>query len=265
MTLLGCSTSDDAPASRTRAGSVTSPTSIARSAPVDSPGLTAENPSDSPLPSLQDLIGAPANGRIIHSTPVGGEAGFVRQEVLYRSGSNRISGLLTVPEGRGPFPAVVINHGYVPPASYRTGQGFQRESAALAEAGYVALQTDYRGYANSDGTPALDRESWIGYTEDAVNAVSTLRGLPVVDGRRIAMIGRSVGGGVTMNVLVTHPGLVKAAVLLSPVSSSFADNLPILSLGRTMRSSAQSKPEPHLLRHWRRPIETCHLGRTSTR
>ena len=132
--------------------------------------------------------------------------------------------------------------------------------------GTLRSRLDYRGYANSDGTPALDRESWIGYTEDAVNAVSTLRGLPVVDGRRIAMIGRSVGGGVTMNVLVTHPGLVKAAVLLSPVSSSFADNLPIFQVSgaQCVRPHRQTR-QPHLLRHWRRPIETCHLGRTSTR
>ena len=39
------------------------------------------------------------------------------------------------------------------------------------------------------------------------------------------MLGRSMGGGVTMNALVTQPGLVDAAVIYASVSSRFLDNL----------------------------------------
>jgi dipeptidyl aminopeptidase/acylaminoacyl peptidase len=41
----------------------------------------------------------------------------------------------------------------------------------------------------------------------------------------MAMLGRSMGGGVTLNALVARPGLVDAAVIYASVSSRFVDNL----------------------------------------
>src|SRR5690606_3757117 len=46
-----------------------------------------------------------------------------------------------------------------------------------------------------------------------------------VDDDRLAMLGRSMGGGVTYNALVVQPGLVDAAVVHAPVSSDYLDNL----------------------------------------
>ena len=51
------------------------------------------------------------------------------------------------PTGKGPFPAVVLNHGYIEPSIYVTGQGLAREQDYLARAGFVVLHTDYRGHA----------------------------------------------------------------------------------------------------------------------
>jgi dipeptidyl aminopeptidase/acylaminoacyl peptidase len=39
------------------------------------------------------------------------------------------------------------------------------------------------------------------------------------------MLGRSMGGGVTMNALVAQPGLVDAAVIYAGVSSSYLENV----------------------------------------
>ena len=58
------------------------------------------------------------------------------------------------------------------------------------------LHTDYRGHAASDPVPPVDRETRLGYTRDAVNAVAALKKLPYVDAERLAMLGRSMGGGV---------------------------------------------------------------------
>jgi dipeptidyl aminopeptidase/acylaminoacyl peptidase len=65
----------------------------------------------------------------------------------------------------------------------------------------------------------------LGYAEDVINAVLALRrsALPV-DDERIGLLGRSMGGGVTYNVLVAVPGLVDAAVVYAPVSSLAAQN-----------------------------------------
>ncbi|QIG46069.1 alpha/beta fold hydrolase [Nocardioides anomalus] len=150
---------------------------------------------------------------------------YTRYDVEYRSDDLTVSGVLVRPKGKGPFPAIVLNHGYIEPSIYVTGQGLAREQDALARAGYVVLHTDYRGHASGDPVPQLDRETRLGYSRDAVNAADALKELPYVDQTRLAMLGRSMGGGVTMNALVTQPGLVRAAVIYDSVSSRFLDNL----------------------------------------
>ena len=152
-------------------------------------------------------------------------ADYTRYDVTYRSDELTVSGVLIRPKGPGPFPGIVLNHGYIDPSYYVTGQGLAREQDALARAGFVVLHTDYRGHAASDPVPPVDRETRLGYTRDAVNAVEALKKLPYVDAERLAMLGRSMGGGVTMNALVTQPGLVDAAVIYDSVSSRFLDNL----------------------------------------
>ena len=70
-------------------------------------------------------------------------AAYTSYDVTYRSRSTtdrgeesyRISGVLNVPTGRGPFPAVVLAHGYIDPAFYVRGQGMTRERGFLASRG----------------------------------------------------------------------------------------------------------------------------------
>jgi dipeptidyl aminopeptidase/acylaminoacyl peptidase len=155
---------------------------------------------------------------------LGGTAEYTRHEVTYRSGELRISGQLLVPRVNGPHPAVVLNHGYIDPAVYVNGQGMPREQDYLAREGFVVLHVDYRGHASSDDTDQTDLELRLGYARDSIAAVKTLRTLGQVDPERIGMLGRSMGGGVTMNALVADPDIVKAAVIHSSVSSRFVDN-----------------------------------------
>ena len=147
-------------------------------------------------------------------------------DVSYRSQDLRISGVLNVPDGRGPFPAVVLAHGYIDPAVYVRGQGMPRERRYLADAGYIALHVDYRNHAESDDDPALARTFRLGYAVDVLNAVNALRAsdeVPV-DDDRIALMGRSMGGGVVYKALEMAPGLVDAGVVFAAVSSDEADN-----------------------------------------
>ncbi len=152
-------------------------------------------------------------------------ASFTEHVVTYRSGDLRISGLLNVPRGKGPFPALVLAHGYIDPAVYVNGQGLAREQDWLAEAGFITLHVDYRNHAFSDDDPRADLEMRLGYTEDVINAVHALRAWDgPVDDDRIGLLGRSMGGGVAYNVLTVAPGLVDAAVVFAPVSSRTIDN-----------------------------------------
>lgn len=161
-------------------------------------------------------------------------ASYTSYDVTYRAttrdgaGTRRftISGVLNVPTGRGPFPAVVLAHGYIDPAVYVRGQGMTRERGVFASRGYVALHVDYRGHAESTDDPRSDRDLRLGYSADVIAAVKALRsarGVPV-DDDRVALMGRSMGGGVVMKALVAEPGLVQAASLWASVSSLEGEN-----------------------------------------
>jgi len=232
----GCSDSDDVESGPPSAESGVP--STGSEVPSAEPGVPETEPaappaeSEDPLPEVHSKLSLPA---LMQQPPSGGKprvlrteyetADYTRLDVTYRSDDLTVSGVLVRPKGKGPFPAVVLNHGYIEPDIYVTGQGLAREQDALARAGFVVLHTDYRGHAASDPVQPVDRETRLGYTRDAVNAVEALKKLPYVDDERLAMLGRSMGGGVTMNALATQPGLVDAAVIYASVSSSFLDNL----------------------------------------
>lgn len=168
-------------------------------------------------------------GAIRERTPA-----YTSYDVTYRSRTSTrsgeesytISGVLDVPSGRGPFPAVVLAHGYIDPASYVRGQGMTRERGYLAAHGYLALHVDYRNHAESDDDPPFQVRMRLGYSADVINAVKALRRSPdlPVDDDRMALFGRSMGGGVIVKALVAEPGLVQAAAPWASVSSLEAEN-----------------------------------------
>ncbi|MEV4038391.1 alpha/beta hydrolase family protein [Streptomyces umbrinus] len=152
---------------------------------------------------------------------------YTQYAVTYEANGLTISGIMNIPRGKGPFPALVLAHGYIDPAVYTSGRGLAREQELLARNGYVVLHTDYRNHAGSDDDPDNDVNLRLGYTEDTIGAVKALRssGRPEIDGERIGLLGRSMGGGVVYNTLVVAPGLVDAAVVFAPVSSRPDENI----------------------------------------
>ena len=127
-------------------------------------------------------------------------------EVFYPSAGLRIQAYVYKPEGDGPFPVVIYNHGS------RTGRErqsvpFEYVGALLTGAGYAVLVAERRGYGRSDGATwpedvgksrgrmvaRLDEE-----TDDVPAAVDYLRTQAFVDARRIGVMGWSFGGIVTM-------------------------------------------------------------------
>ncbi|MCD6638353.1 MAG: alpha/beta hydrolase, partial [Nocardioides sp.] len=140
--------------------------------------------------------------------------------------SLRLSGVLNVPRGDGPFPAVVLAHGYIDPAYYASGQGMTRERGFLADRGWIALHVDYRGHAGSDPDASGGTDVRLGYAVDVIGAVGALRDTSQVpvDDTRVALFGRSMGGGVVQKVATISPGLVDAVVAWASVSSLEAEN-----------------------------------------
>ena len=240
LVLTGCTGSDGGGSGSDRAGgtgsSAVPPTAPSTASPSpesssaresgSAPATAAVPPAASQV-SIPGLIERDYDGRGLRLGRVLTRTGdYVRQAATYRSDGLRISGVMNIPSGKGPFPVLVLLHGYIDPAYYVTGQGLMREQDYLARAGYAVLHIDYRNHAGSDDDPTAERRLRLGYTADTINAVLAVKrsGIARLDGDRVGLLGRSMGGGVTYNALVTRPGLVKAAVVFAPVSSRTADN-----------------------------------------
>jgi len=110
----------------------------------------------------------------------------------------RFAGKLTKPEGEGPFGGVLLLHGC---------SGLNRHydvwSERLRSWGYVALQVDSfaaRGAKSCFDFPDLS-DLLLERSRDAYEAKSYLASLPFVDPERIALIGWSHGGWVTLFAL----------------------------------------------------------------
>jgi uncharacterized protein len=155
---------------------------------------------------------------------------YVRYDISYLSNGLKISGIMNIPHGQGPFPLLIFNHGYIDPVVYTQGRGLKREQDYMARQGFAVLHTDYRGHAGSDASP-MDEDSKVydaglEYAMDSYNAIQAVRAtkLPNVDASRVGMLGHSMGGGVTMSILTAHPDMVQAAVLYAPVHADMWEN-----------------------------------------
>jgi uncharacterized protein len=228
--LLGVVSCTTTPAADRGTRSAAPPTSA--TAATATGATTAPPPSPTPAPrwhpvSLPALMDRQYDGRGLRLGEVlARTSAYTRYFVTYKSGALTISGIMNVPRGRGPFPVLVLNHGYIDPDVYTNGRGLAREQDYLARHGYAVLHTDYRNHAQSDDDPKNEMRLRLGYTVDVINAVLAVKAsrLRSLDAERIGLLGRSMGGGVTLNALVVKPGLVDAAVVFAPVSSDAGDN-----------------------------------------
>jgi uncharacterized protein len=155
-------------------------------------------------------------------------AAWTKYYITYMSNTVKVSGTLSLPVGKGPFPLIVQNHGYIDPAIYTNGRGLRREQAAMASAGFAVLHTDYRKHAESDPDPD-ERDIYdagLAYAVDSANAVLAVRALndPRIDATKVGMLGHSMGGGVTLHLLVAKKHLIDAAVLYAPVHADSWEN-----------------------------------------
>lgn len=107
-----------------------------------------------------------------------------------------VSGFFAKPEGKGPFPAVVILHA--------CGGVLQHVNAGwldyLKSVGYAALAVDTFGGRERCPNPLWSDSAL--FVKDAYGALDYLAGMPDVDSDRVAVIGFSIGAVHINNALV---------------------------------------------------------------
>lgn len=151
---------------------------------------------------------------------------YTRYFITYRSGDLTISGIMNVPSGEGPFPVLILNHGYIDTSIYTNGRGLRREQDYLARQGFIVIHPDYRNHAQSSRVDEGELDNRLGYVEDVINAVVAIRSssLPYIDKENIGMLGHSMGGGIAQTIAVAQPGLVKAIALYAPISMDYRNS-----------------------------------------
>ncbi len=171
---------------------------------------------------------------------------YDRYVVSYRSEGLKQYALLTVPQGARPpsgWPAIIFNHGYIPPEVYRTTERYVAYVDGFARNGYVVFRPDYRGHGFSEGE-ARGAYGNPDYTVDVLNGLASVKRLDYVDSNRIGMWGHSMGGYITLRAMVTDPS-IKAGVIWAGVVASYPD---LVERWNTQRSLTDAVPAA---RRWR--------------
>ena len=145
---------------------------------------------------------------------------FTRYLIAYPSDGLRITGMLDRPKGDGPFPVVILNHGYYPLDVYQTGNGSKLAADYLANSGFLTLAPDFRSHAGSDDAPNLFRA---GHVIDTLNLIPLAQKLPEAQPGKIGMWGHSNGGAITAKAIVVSDQIA-AAVIYSPASSNIVED-----------------------------------------
>jgi len=135
------------------------------------------------------------------------------QTVVVKSGSLKLRALLWQPQGNGPFPAVLFcpgsgltpqpqtigplfaRHGYVFLGLFRSGQGLSAKEGSETSV-LVERERDAKGddAANRLQLRLLEKDQ----LDQQSNSLEFLRGLKIVDSRRVALVGHSFGGMLAM-------------------------------------------------------------------
>lgn len=146
---------------------------------------------------------------------------FIRFLISYESDGVKIFGFMNLPDGDGPFPVIVVVHGYVTPENYQTLAYTTPLADALARAGYFVFHPNYRNHPPSEEGPNPFR---VGYAIDVLNLVGILQEgagrpglLEIAIPNNIGFLGHSMGGGITLRSVTVNPE-IKAAVLYGAIS-----------------------------------------------
>ena len=150
-----------------------------------------------------------------------------RYLIRYPSDGLNIYGFANIPNDEEAHPVIIALHGYIDPAIYNTLDYTTHYADALANAGYIVLHPNLRGYAPSDSGENLFR---VGMAIDVLNLIALVQSqsggtdpLRTAIPDRIGLWGHSMGGGIATRVLTVSDD-VRAAVLYAAMSGDEGKN-----------------------------------------
>lgn len=204
------------------------PTATATLAPTATP-LPTLTPTPTPTPdpyagyTIADLRARTYGDGLLEVVEVMAETpSFTRYLITYPSDGLTTYGFMNVPKNNpGPFPVVLVLHGYVNPDQYNILAYTTNHADHLARNGFLVIHPNYRNHPPSDFGA---NEFRAGFAIDVLHLIALVQKqggqpgpLQQADPANIKLWGHSMGGGIALRVLVVNPD-VRAAVLYGAMS-----------------------------------------------
>ncbi|HYV23786.1 MAG TPA: alpha/beta fold hydrolase [Pyrinomonadaceae bacterium] len=157
------------------------------------------------------------------------ESSFHEQEVTVGANSEwPLPATLTLPNGNGPFAAVVLVHGSGPGDRDETqlaNKPFKDLAWGLASQGIAVLRYDKRTRVHSDklkmSTFTVKDET----IDDALAAVALLRRTSQIDPKRIFVLGHSLGGALVPRIGVADPANIAGFIVFAGATHPLEDEM----------------------------------------
>lgn len=137
-------------------------------------------------------------------------------EVRFPCGELFLEGVLALPGGDGPFPAVIVCHPHPLYGGSMDNNVVNSLCEALVQASMASFKFNFRGVGGSQGTHG----GGTGEQEDVAAAISFITGVPEADAGRIGLAGYSAGAGYAFPVGI-RDNRVRALAAVSPPLSMF--------------------------------------------
>ncbi len=170
---------------------------------------------------------------------------FTETAVTVGSAPWALPGTLTMPNGAGPFPAVVLVQGSGPhdrDETFGLNTPFRDLAWGLASAAIAALRYDKRTFVYgaqmaADPSITVRQET----TDDAIAAIALLRKTPKVDPTRVFLVGHSLGAYLAPRIAAQVPGQLAGIAMLEAPTLSIPQ---MMLLQLQYLASLQGSPSP---------------------
>jgi pimeloyl-ACP methyl ester carboxylesterase len=164
---------------------------------------------------------------------------YKSEDVIYHNKDKSIQygATITIPNGNGPFPAIIMS----------TGSGQQNRDEELmghkpfaviadylTNKGYIVLRVDDQGVGKTTGNP--DMATTADYAKDVLNGIEYLKSRKEVDKKKIGVMGHSEGGLIAEMVATQSKDVNFIVLLAGPginiINLMEEQNVPLLKQAR---------------------------------
>lgn len=157
-------------------------------------------------------------------------------ELAVTTGNIKLPATLVIPDGAGPFPAIVLVHGSGPhdrDVTIGPNKPFKDLAEGLAKCGIATLRYEKRTRQSPQSPLATVKDEVI---DDALNAVALARSQLNIDPRRVFLLGHSLGAYLA-------PRIARADAKIAGIIMLAGNARPVLKLARDQLEYLNAPPE----------------------